>query len=513
MDNEELYYHKKGDQIKWIVTAVAFLLIFALLIGLCVVVFRPKEETDQPEQTGEILTNLLAFDNVGQKRTVYSADKQVWEDNGITFTNLKGGGSDIGDFSDPIRLYAHSTVKLECVNMTKIVFYCAGSAYARTLRDSIEAESGDSVEVSGSEVTVTFDPTAKTFEIEDLVGQVQLEQVAVTVIIPPVEAKTANAVDGEGHAMQAGQTYAMPTAMVFSEERLAAAIASGNSVDVKVSVTVYPVEAADKTVDFSVDWGVAPTNGKNTVTDYMTVTPDSDGSTNATVSCKKAFGNDQIIITATSRDGGCTATCTATFVGKASGMSITNSSLTAKSNSGRGSYFELGTGKSYNFDVNLTNVFNSVGSKNFSVKLGGSGSLYFGKSWSDDAGSIYGEMAKKEMSEMVNTFITSATISGTTLTIQTNQTYIENYYSRSSSDDITTYFYDRYVKYDEYGTSRGHLMTDDYDGNAAYNKSNIDNCYFTVTVSDSVSGLSQTIKLWVVSSVSGLSFSQKTLTF
>ena len=513
MDNEELYYHKRGDKIKWIVTAVAFLLVFALLIGLCVAVFRPKEETDQPEQTGEILTNLLAFDNVGQKRTVYSADKQVWEDNGITFTNLKGGGSDIGDFSDPIRLYAHSTVKLECVNMTKIVFYCAGSAYARTLRDSIKAESGVSVDTNGSEVAVAFDPTAKTFEIEDLEGQVQLEQVAVTVIIPPVEAKTANAVDGEGHAMQAGKTYPMPTAMAFTSERLAAAIASGSSVDVTVSVTVYPVDAADKTVDFSVGWGVAPTNGKNTVTDYVTVTPDSDGSTNATVSCKKAFGNDQIIITATSRDGGCTATCTVTFVGKASGMSITHSSLTAKSNSGRGSYFELGTGKSYDFNINLTNVFNSVGSKNLSVKLGGSGSLYFGTlSTNGMSGtSTFSNMTKKDMSTLVNTFITSATISGTTLTIQTGKTYIENYYSSTSEDldSWTSYYYDYYVYSSDDGLTNGA----DYSTNASYNKTNIDKCYFTVTVTDSVSGLSQTIKLWIVSAVSSLQFSQKTLTF
>ncbi len=514
MDNEELNHHKKSDKLKWIVTAVAFLLVFALLIGLCVAVFRTNG-TDKEEQTGEVLTYLLAFDNSEEKRTAYSADEQVWEDNGIVFTNLKGSGSDIGDFSDPIRLYAHSAVTIECINMTKIVFYCAGSSYARTLRDSMKTASGVTMEMNGSEVTAAFDPAVKTFEIENLEGQVQLNQVAVTVVIPAAAMESANAVDGDGNFLEEGKTYAMPASMSFSSEALAEAVAAGTSVDVKVSVTVYPVDAADKTVDFSVAWGVAPTNGKNAVTDYLTVTPDSDGSTTATVSCKKAFGSDQIIITATSRDGGCTATCTVTFVGKASGMSVTSTSLTAKSNTGRGSYFELGTGKSYNFDVNLTNVFNSVGSKNLSVKLGGSGSLYFGKYWSDDAGGIYGDMAKKEMSEMVNTFITSATVSGTTLTIQTGKTYIENYYSREEADPYytTTYYYDKYVRYDEYGTNRGHLISDDYDGNANYNKTNIDNCYFSVTVTDSVSGLSQTIKLWVVSSVSSLSFSKNTLTF
>ena len=36
MDNEELYYHQKSDKVKWIVTAVALVLILALIAGLCV---------------------------------------------------------------------------------------------------------------------------------------------------------------------------------------------------------------------------------------------------------------------------------------------------------------------------------------------------------------------------------------------------------------------------------------------------------------------------------------------
>lgn len=36
MDNEELYNHKKSDRVKWIATAVAFVLILALVVGLCV---------------------------------------------------------------------------------------------------------------------------------------------------------------------------------------------------------------------------------------------------------------------------------------------------------------------------------------------------------------------------------------------------------------------------------------------------------------------------------------------
>lgn len=520
-EDPDLKKHKKCDQIKWILTAVAFVLVFVLIGGLFIALCRPNgsEKEKEPEPTVKIQTRILSFDDT-EKRTSFSELKQVWEDNGITFTNLKGSGSNVGDYHNPVRLYTHSTVMVECDNMTRIVFYCIGATHVGNLRDSLDEE-GITVSVNNNDVTLTFEDAVDELEITDLIGQVQLSQIAVTAAFPvspddeklPEEDDTG-VVDDEGHSMEKDVVYAMPTAMTFSEEKLVQALAASTTVDVKVSVNVYPVDAADKSVDFSVAWGAAPMNGKNAVTDYLTVKPDSDGSTSATVSCKKAFGNDQIIITATTRDGGFTATCTVTFVGRASAMSITSSTLTAKSNSGRGTYYELGTNRTYTFNINLSNVFNSVGSKNLSVKLGGSGSLYFGTMTVNGMSGIstFQNMVKKDVSTLVNTFITSATISGTTLTIQTGKTYIENYYSsnREDLDSWTSYYYDRYVYPDDgYGLTNG----TNYSTNAKANESALPSCYFTVTVSDSVSGLSQTIKLWVVSAVSSVSFSQKTLNF
>ena len=517
--------HERRDQIKWIITAVAFVLVFVLIGGLFIALCRPNgsEKEQEPEQKIKVQMNVLAFDDE-EKRISFSETEQVWEDNGIIFTNLKGSGTKVGDYYNPLRLYAHSTVEVECENMTEIIFYCVGSTYVRNLQDSLENVSDISVDVNNLEITVTLNNATDTFEVANLIGQVQLSQIAVKAIVPVSdddklpEEDDAGIVDGEGNSMEDDVVYAMPTAMTFSEDRLVQALATSTTVDVKVSVTVYPVDAADKSVDFSVAWGAAPTNGKNAVTDYLTVKPDSDGSTTATVSCKKAFGNDQIIITATTRDGGFTATCTVTFVGKASSMSITSSTLTTKSNSGRGTYFELGTNRTYTFNVNLSNVFNSVGSKNLSVTLGGSGSLYFGEYYCDDGGmGVFTKMETQNMSSLVNKFITSATISGTTLTIQTGKTYMENYYSSQKDPDWTTtfntFYYDKYVYYDDYGLCRGAYTSDNYSTKANYNVTNLPKCYFTVTVSDSVSGLSQTIKLWVVSAVSSVSFSQKTLNF
>lgn len=82
-----------------------------------------------------------------------------------------------------------------------------------------------------------------------------------------------------------------------------------------LTATITPSDAANK----KVDWTVAFKNGSSTwasgktVTDYVTVTPTSDGSLTARVECKAAFGS-QIVVTVTSRENrSASATCTADY--------------------------------------------------------------------------------------------------------------------------------------------------------------------------------------------------------
>ena len=91
----------------------------------------------------------------------------------------------------------------------------------------------------------------------------------------------------------------MPKAMSFSSKTLAAALAKGQEISVKIKAIISPYDAANQLVDYSIEWGNAPTHGAEAVTDYVTVAPDSDGSLTATVSCRQAFGDDKIIITVT----------------------------------------------------------------------------------------------------------------------------------------------------------------------------------------------------------------------
>ena len=70
----------------------------------------------------------------------------------------------------------------------------------------------------------------------------------------------------------------------------------------QLTATITPANATDKTVDWAVKWKDANSawaKGR-TVTDYVTVTPTSDGSLTANVECKQAFG-EQVQVVCTSR--------------------------------------------------------------------------------------------------------------------------------------------------------------------------------------------------------------------
>ena len=190
-------------------------------------------------------------------------------------------------------------------------------------------------------------------------------------------------------------------------------------------------------------------------------------------------------------------------------MSITNSALNPISDTKRGVYYQLGTNKTYNFTVNLGNIFNTIGSKNLTVTLGGVGELYFGDEFVDGSSGMgsFSNMAKRKMSDIVNKFISSATISGNTLTVKTASTVIENYYDEMIADTeyfLGTTYKGRYVFEDEYDLTGGK----DFDTNSAANVAALPSCYFTITVKDTVSGLSETVRVWLVTSVKSVSLNK-----
>ena len=91
-----------------------------------------------------------------------------------------------------------------------------------------------------------------------------------------------------------------------------------------LTATITPVDATNKEVDWAVAW-VNPSDawasGKS-VTQYVTVTPTSDGALTANVECLQAFGA-QIKVTVTSRENSAaTADCTVDYVKRIESGSI-----------------------------------------------------------------------------------------------------------------------------------------------------------------------------------------------
>ena len=91
--------------------------IFSLLIVLVMVCGMLPVVASAADQTV-----TLTFDAAKANRTSFSTTKQVWAQNGITFTNDKGASNNnVADYANPVRLYASSTITIEYPGMTKLV--------------------------------------------------------------------------------------------------------------------------------------------------------------------------------------------------------------------------------------------------------------------------------------------------------------------------------------------------------------------------------------------------------
>lgn len=108
----------------------------------------------------------------------------------------------------------------------------------------------------------------------------------------PDDETPGGVVDGDGNVMDPEAVNVMPAAMAFTSDK------AGNTV--KITATITPENATNQNVTWSVAWKNPSSSwarGK-TVTDYVTVTPDSSNNKVATVTCVKAF-SEQVIVTAT----------------------------------------------------------------------------------------------------------------------------------------------------------------------------------------------------------------------
>ena len=221
-----------------------------------------------------------------------------------------------------------------------------------------------------------------------------------------------------------------------------AVVAADNSVSKTIIATVLPETAANKLVEWSVEWGDEEAEGD--VSQYVMVTPASDGSVTATVTCKQAF-TGTILVIATTRESGYQASCILTFIGIPTEMIISGGVSPVS-----GAY-KLGIGQDYVFDIELTNPFNSVGAEfnDFECGVTGVGSVVLGylertsgvENWYDE------ENETVTLDSLKDNFISASYADGK-LTVTTKKS-IESYYSSMQRGDrgLTVFYWDKFRSY------------------------------------------------------------------
>ena len=135
----------------------------------------------------------------------------------------------------------------------------------------------------------------------------------------------------------------------------------------QLTATVTPSDANNKAVDWSISWKDASSSwasGK-TVTQYVTVTPTSDGALTANVACLQAFG-EQVIVTVTSRDNEqATASTTVDYRKRIDSVSFSYNSKTYNSKTGI-TLAWLGSKTQDSLSTNKFTINKTIGTVDFS---------------------------------------------------------------------------------------------------------------------------------------------------
>lgn len=267
--------------------------------------------------------------------------------------------------------------------------------------------------------------------------------------------------------------------------------ADGEYVEQTLTATVTPSTAEELGVDWTVAW--ADGSDSPTLSDYLTITPASDGSNILYVRAYAAFEKD-IIITATTHDGGFTATCTVKFVGNPSDMVIDFKGLSPVQDDGWGvPIYEIKTTSDYAFGVSFDNFFHRVNPAfvpNCEVSIACFGKVYIDVKTEDVSRELIALNEKiGSMSKSVQEASITVSMSGDSVVIDPLAT-VESF-------DLWKRV-DRYTNY--------HWSFSDYEDSAK-------KPYFQITVKETNTGMTETFNVRIVSGVESVSLDHSEITF
>ena len=266
---------------------------------------------------------------------------------------------------------------------------------------------------------------------------------------------------------------------------LSDSVGEQKTVSKKIQAIIEPSTAKNASVDWSVEWGEKQ-NGA--VTDYLTVTPDSDGSLSATVTCKQPFSGEIVVVCVT-RQGKYVATCTVTYAGQPTEITLTGSTQETD-----GAY-RFGIGNTYEYAIEMSNPFGAVGEKfnDIAVSVTGVGQVVLGYMehfQAQNKDKWYDTSDETVEYDSLKDALISASFANGKLTIKTLSAVEDFYRGTGRMDGGRTIFYE--------GKFRSYVT----------------DCYFNVTLTERNSGCSKTIKImYDPGVVTGVNMSQNEMEF
>lgn len=274
----------------------------------------------------------------------------------------------------------------------------------------------------------------------------------------------------------------------------AAVTAANGSVSKTLTAYVYPEDAKNKAVDWTIEW--LDTEETRDISDYLTLVPDSDGSATAQLTCLQAF-DGEALVTVTSREGAFFDTCRVLFVGNPSSVNVSCDALSLKSGN-FGTYYEIGAGNSYTFDITPDNVFGTVGAEcNYTFEVKGHGSFktqtqyYYtvndGKTWEEGTEQTV-NIADVTTVSKYEPSVFDWSVSGNKLTVNVNCT-LESYYTSSVRNGNMITYENKFREYTD------------------------DNWYYEVIVTETNSGVSTSFKVRPVKTVTNVVLADDIVTF
>ena len=272
-----------------------------------------------------------------------------------------------------------------------------------------------------------------------------------------------------------------------------AAPAANGGVSKELTATVYPSDARNKAVDWTLEW--LDTEKQDVLSEYLTLVPSSDGANTATLTCLKAF-EGEALITVTTREGGYIDTCRVVFVGDPTSLTVSCDATTASGSFG--SYYELGVGNSYTFDLTPDNAFGFVGAEcSYNYTVTGYGSIKVQQQKYSTSNDSISWTEGTESTVNINDITTVSkyepsvfdwAIDGNKLTVTVNCTP-ESYYISSQRVGNTITYENKFREYTD------------------------DNWYYEVKVTETNSGVSHTFKVRPVKVVTNVVLGDDVITF